>query len=307
MKGNSNLPPAFILKIMEERNATLSTKEQEEALQYLYVQHELYPCETTINHALIRLLNQCGNYEQAKMIGEQYLTMSGYNQDILSELANVYQNLNVMNQYFALIRQYTTDDETQEKEEETNIIPFPKKMIFQKANVDFQELSSHEQLLFLKEMSREDLTIYQDSFYTFLKDQYASPFVKSAIFEVLQEYQIDDDIQITKLDLEGFFNPKTYKPSYLLERVENEFAPVLENENPVLFKQFLQIMQHHYFIMYPFSFTPDSASLWGESYLIWVKEMYGDDDVHQGDIKPEIQKCLDFIRKIEEYGQNYLL
>lgn len=309
MKKNNDSLPTSILKMMQERNYELSLEERSEAFHYLETQHALNPADFKITHAFIRLLNQGAEYKAAKAIGQEFLMMVGYNKEILSELASTYQNLDEMDQYFMLVRQYTEEENQIQQEEQIvdNIIPFPKKLVTRKPQANFLSLDSQEQLVFLSELNKFDIDLYKGDFIAILADKKASPFVQSVIFELLHECQIDDTVLVCKLGEEAVFNPQSLETDSFLDDMEAELSFVLENDNPVLFMQIFQMVQHHYFMLYPFSFKPKNVSLWVECYILWANELYGEEKVTlSSDLSAEVEKGLNFIRKLEESGQNYL-
>ncbi len=294
---------------MQERNYELTLEEKNEAFQYLETQHTLNPTNLKITHAFIRLLNQRAEYKTAKSIGQEFLMMTGYNKEILSELASTYQNLDEMDQYFMLVRQFTSEENRMQQEIESrdNIIPFPKKLIARKPQADFLSLNSQDQLVFLSEVNKSDIETHKANFTATLSDKKASPFVQSVIFELFHECQIDENVLVCKLGEEAVFNPKSFETDSFLDELETELALVLENDNPVLFMQIFQMVQHHYFMLFPFSFKPKNVSLWVECYILWANELYNQEEgTIASDLSEEVENGLNFIRKLEASGQNYL-
>ncbi|WP_167628084.1 tetratricopeptide repeat protein [Listeria valentina] len=303
--------PTNILNWLEGKHQILNQIEQAGVLSFLEKQYELDPCDALIAKGLVRLYTEMGEYELAKHTGRSFLTMNGYNKEILTELALAYMNTDEMDTYFSLVR-YFTEEETQEEVDSSksdhNIIPFPKKLVTRSQKENWTNLPVAEQLEFLQKIRFESIEPFLDSFHAVLADKSASPFVQSIIFELLQEHEVNQPFKVCKLGMEEEFNPVDV--SFL---GEDAFVNVildllkerLENENPTLLDQLLQTVQHHAFMLYPFTFKPGEASLWKDAYLLFASDLYG----AFLEIEPtaELEKALSFIQNLEEHQQNYLL
>ncbi|MBC1520774.1 hypothetical protein HB912_03810 [Listeria aquatica] len=304
--------PTFILNWLEGKHHILNQEEQVRALTFLEKQYELDPCNELVARGLVRLYTETGENEMAKHIGRSFLTMNGYNKEILTELALSYMNTDEMDTYFSLVRYFTEEEETQvetdTKQSNHNVIPFPKKLVTKAQRENWTRLPVAEQLEFLQKIRLESIEPFVESFKTVLEDNAASPFVQSILFELLQEQEINQLFEVRKLGLQGEFNP--IDVSFLGEDAfVNEVLSLLkerlESENPTLLDQLLQTFQHHAFMLYPFTFKPRDAALWKDAYLLFASDLYG----AFLDIEPtrELNEALSFIRNLEEHQQNYLL
>ncbi|WP_149024176.1 hypothetical protein [Paenilisteria weihenstephanensis] len=156
-----------------------------------------------------------------------------------------------------------------------------------------------------------DIDSYLEAFQIFLKDAETSPYVKSMVFELLQEKNVDTVFRVKKLGLEGDFNPS--KVSVLTDdpftkELTGALTKRWEHDNPSFLEQLLVIVQLHLFIMYPFQMPSKDVALWSEAYSSWLSQLYGEEPSENVAINPdELLEAKRFIEKMEKVQQNYLL
>lgn len=112
-----------------------------------------------------------------------------------------------------------------------------------------------------------------------LGDKGVNPFVQTLALNVLKEHQVSTPVHVEKFSLSGRFIPADLQDLHDLETgkaLAAHLAEELENQNPVLMEQLLEIVKRHQFLLYPFDYTPEDPSLWAAAYRGFGHEMYGE-------------------------------
>ncbi|EDO1161664.1 hypothetical protein RBQ03_002081 [Listeria innocua] len=304
--------PMSVKKIMEKGIASLTEEEKMSTLHYLENAYHQEPCNEEIVHRLIQFYNQTNKTKKAQEIGQNFLTMNGYNKEILGELSVTFMQEDNMDTYFTLVRHYMEEEKQEDTKEVTNnVIPFPKQFVPRKDIRDFASWQTAEQLEFLQEARFLEIDDFLPAFKMFLADESFSPFVQSMIFELMQEKEVNEEIEVRKIDKHGIFNP-----SEVPMLAENAFATELfagladklEHSNPSLLEQIIGIIQQHLFMLYPFEFEPKEVDVWVNAYFKWANSMYGDvslisDAVNQA----AVEEAISIIEELEIRQQNYFI
>ncbi|HHQ0223712.1 TPA: hypothetical protein ACSK4P_001148 [Listeria innocua] len=304
--------PMNVKKFMEKGIASLTEEEKMSTLHYLENAYHQEPCNEEIVHRLIQFYNQTNKTKKAQEIGQNFLTMNGYNKEILGELSVTFMQEDNMDTYFTLVRHYMEEEKQEDTKEVTNnVIPFPKQFVPRKDIRDFASWQTAEQLEFLQEARFLEIDDFLPAFKMFLADESFSPFVQSMIFELMQEKEVNEEIEVRKIDKHGIFNP-----SEVPMLAENAFATELfagladklEHSNPSLLEQIIGIIQQHLFMLYPFEFEPKEVDVWVNAYFKWANSMYGDvslisDAVNQA----AVEEAISIIEELEIRQQNYFI
>lgn len=304
--------PMSVKKFMEKGIASLTEEEKMSTLHYLENAYHQEPCNEEIVHRLIQFYNQTNKTKKAQEIGQNFLTMNGYNKEILGELSVTFMQEDNMDTYFTLVRHYMEEEKQEDTKEVTNnVIPFPKQFVPRKDIRDFASWQTAEQLEFLQEARFLEIDDFLPAFKMFFADESFSPFVQSMIFELMQEKEVNEEIEVRKIDKHGIFNP-----SEVPMLAENAFATELfagladklEHSNPSLLEQIIGIIQQHLFMLYPFEFEPKEVDVWVNAYFKWANSMYGDvslisDAVNQA----AVEEAISIIEELEIRQQNYFI
>ncbi|MBM5708802.1 hypothetical protein [Listeria innocua] len=304
--------PMSVKKFMEKGIASLTEEEKMSTLHYLENAYHQEPCNEEIVHRLIQFYNQTNKTKKAQEIGRNFLTMNGYNKEILGELSVTFMQEDNMDTYFTLVRHYMEEEKQEDTKEVTNnVIPFPKQFVPRKDIRDFASWQTAEQLEFLQEARFLEIDDFLPAFKMFLADESFSPFVQSMIFELMQEKEVNEEIEVRKIDKHDIFNP-----SEVPMLAENAFAmelfaglaDKLEHSNPSLLEQIIGIIQQHLFMLYPFEFEPKEVDVWVNAYFKWANSMYGDvslisDAVNQA----AVEEAISIIEELEIRQQNYFI
>ncbi|EAA0093195.1 hypothetical protein K9J90_001068 [Listeria innocua] len=304
--------PMSVKKFMEKGIASLTEEEKMSTLHYLENAYHQEPCNEEIVHRLIQFYNQTNKTKKAQEIGQNFLTMNGYNKEILGELSVTFMQEDNMDTYFTLVRHYMEEEKQEDTKEVTNnVIPFPKQFVPRKDIRDFASWQTVEQLEFLQEARFLEIDDFLPAFKMFLADESFSPFVQSMIFELMQEKEVNEEIEVRKIDKHDIFNP-----SEVPMLAENAFATELfagladklEHSNPSLLEQIIGIIQQHLFMLYPFEFEPKEVDVWVNAYFKWANSMYGDvslisDAVNQA----AVEEAISIIEELEIRQQNYFI
>lgn len=312
MNESGTFFPVSVKKFMEKGIASLSEDELMSTLHYLENAYHQEPCNEEIVHILIQFYNQTDKTKKAQEMGQNFLTMNGYNKDILGELSVTFMKENNMDTYFTLVRHYMEEENKETNEQIVdNVIPFPKQFVPRKDVRGFASWKTSEQLEFLQEARFLEIDDFLPIFKQFLEDDQFSPFVQSMIFELMQEKEIDEEMEVRKIAKTGIFNP-----SNVPMLAENEFAQALfaglaeklEHTNPSLLEQVLGIIQQHLFMLYPFELEPKNPTIWINAYYKWANAMYGDNSVISDEVNPVlVEDAIAIIEDLEIRQQNYFI
>lgn len=88
----------------------MSEEEKMSTLHYLENAYHQEPCNEEIVHRLIQFYNQTDKTKKAQEIGQNFLTMNGYNKEILGELSVTFMKEDNMDTYFTLVRHYMEEE-----------------------------------------------------------------------------------------------------------------------------------------------------------------------------------------------------
>ncbi|MBF2367424.1 hypothetical protein [Listeria welshimeri] len=304
--------PVSVKKFMEKGITSLSEEEKMSTLHYLENAYHQEPCNEEIVHRLIQFYNQTNKTKKAQEIGQNFLTMNGYNKDILGELSITFMQEDNMDTYFTLVRHYMEEEQNEDTQQVTNnVIPFPKQFIPRKDIRDFASWQTAEQLEFLQEARFLEIDDFLPAFKVFLADENFSPFVQSMIFELMQEKEIDEEIEVRKINKHGIFNPKKVPmlaDNMFASELFTGLADKLEHSNPSLFEQVIGIIQQHLFMIYPFEFEPKDVNVWVNAYFKWANAMYGDKTMISDPVNHELmEEAISTIEELEIRQQNYFI
>ncbi|EQC0597503.1 hypothetical protein D3H16_003027, partial [Listeria monocytogenes] len=226
--------------------------------------------------------------KKAQEIGQNFLTMNGYNKEILGELSVTFMKEDNMDTYFTLVRHYMEEEKKEATEEiADNVIPFPKQFVPRRDIREFASWQTTEQLEFLQEARFLEIDSFLSAFKDFLADDTFSPFVQSMIFELMQEKEINEDVTVRKIDKHGTFNPSLVPmlaDNKFAEAIFAGLAEMLEHSNPSLLEQVIGIIQQHLFMLYPFELEPREVDVWVNAYYKWANAMYGNYCVISDDV-----------------------
>ncbi|EUJ24783.1 hypothetical protein PGRAN_02780 [Listeria grandensis FSL F6-0971] len=316
MKESEIIFPTIVEMFLKEGTVVLGDDEAQAVQKFLEQAYSGQPCNEQIVYALIKFYNAQQEFGNAKEVGQAFLMMDGYNKAILGELSATFLSLNEMDTYFSLVKQHLEKESQLDDLEindvaESNVILFPKKIKPRRNIANFLEWGTPEQLEFLQQARFHDIEPYFEPFAVFLKDATTSPFVKSMIFELLQEKKVNVVFLVKKLGLEESFNPSKVpllSRNTFMEELMEKLTKRWEHTNPSLLEQVLVIVQQHLFIMYPFQFPSTDTDLWSEAYSQWLLQLYGESQQDDAAInQEELIEATRFIERMEQAQQNYLL
>ncbi|WP_163653574.1 lipopolysaccharide assembly protein LapB [Listeria sp. PSOL-1] len=300
--------PEIITRFLKEGISSLSYSEVQHAIVFLENLHEENTADEKAVVLLLQIYNQLEEFTQALQIGQTFLLEYGYSKQVLAELSTSYLQTGQIDTYFTLVRDFMAKSGVAKKEPtRNNVILFPKKRVDEHVIGQFLEISVPEQLVFLRGIQTTDISNYVPFFRDFLQNDELSPYVKTVIFELLEIANSNEEFLITKLNLEGSFNPSKLEKSDFINILKKELDKRLENENPILLEQLLTTVDRHLFMVYPFTFEPNRVELWVEAYLKWAEDLYQDANKIDRIKDPELEKALAFIHTLENYERNSLI
>ncbi|MBC1272174.1 hypothetical protein [Listeria booriae] len=316
MKDSEFIFPTIVETFLKEGIAALRESEAEEVQRFLERSYIERPCNEQVVYALVKFYNAVTDFASAKEVGQSFLMMDGYNKEVLGELSATFLQLDDMETYFSLVKQQLEKESLLEEPEQevatpNNVVQFPKKIVPRRNAAQFSEWSTPEQLEFLQQARFHDVEPYILPFKAFLADATTSPFVKSMIFELLQEKRVDAMFVVRKAGMDDMFNPSKIpmlSQDDFTAQLSDALTRRFEHSNPSFLEQLLVIVQQHLFIMYPFAFPSEDITLWSEAYSKWLSQLYGNEWQDNTDVNPEqLIEAMQFIERMEQVQQNYLL
>ncbi|MBP2240625.1 tetratricopeptide (TPR) repeat protein [Cytobacillus eiseniae] len=144
----------------------------------------------------------------------------------------------------------------------------------------FTYTSQQEQINVAAQLAERNIRPYIDQMKNYLQSDNGQLFFKTMLLNVLSEHEYDKKIMIKKLGKEKAVVPIELPAVY----EQPEIASILqllstrmEHENPILFDQIKELINRHFFILYPFQFESFNINVWAAAYHFLAAEYMGID------------------------------
>ncbi|MET3697354.1 hypothetical protein SAMN05877753_105261 [Bacillus oleivorans] len=132
----------------------------------------------------------------------------------------------------------------------------------------------------------EHLQLFQQDIRPFIKEidmmlnePDRHPFIKSVILHALIEQKYENPISVTKFDKRKTFVPKDeegFNGQLFYQNLITLLKEQLEQENPSLLANLKQLIDRHFFILFPFQMEPSGEEeAWACAYHLKGMELYG--------------------------------
>jgi len=149
------------------------------------------------------------------------------------------------------------------------VIPFPG--LYQKfsGEENIKLLSSEnleQQWMAVQQLKRSDFSKSElNACKQFLRKEKNSPFVKSALLQILKEREIEESVLVNKFGQEMTVRPRELPDvgeDHLFSAVRHCLGRMLEPENPTFYEMALELWEHFMFAMFPFPVLPRRENVW---------------------------------------------
>lgn len=291
-----------------------------EAVNLLRQANEMDPSNQEISTAYLLALYENGDFEEAK---ELCLKLLHQGIGDYFEINDVYIMILIqMGDHHAVV--HTIKALIDEKE-----VPFDKLDHYEKLlqfsqtrmdnpfesrkRVDHEPLFSSndmkENMFKIAQLANQNIYPYIDELLEHLQNEREHPFIQTMILNVLREHHFNRQVMVKKFHYDGEVTPDQIEPvfetPFYLE-LTNFLKEKIEHENPTLFSQMKEILDRHFFLLYPFELSPKNKELWAAALYGYVGKLYGDNiDIDKIANKFEtdaesLANSIDFIERLEE-------
>ncbi len=327
-KDNIVLFPGLERRLLEKGLENLHQKQYRQASDLLEQARNLDPDNSEIYTGLVLAYFEAGNINQArkmaaemlkKGIGDYFQVMDLYIM-ILVQL-NEYQE--VITAIEALLEDREVPKEKLEhfskmlhfsrrmaagKKETANDHDLARDMGHPKLNL-FDCLDPQEQMMLAARLANENIRSYITEIKEYLASNEGDAFQKAMLLNILKEQEYEKEVTVEKFGMKETFIPVSLPEIHEVEKaleVKQLLKDELESEDPVLFENIKSMIERNFFLLYPFTPSPEASSAWAAAY-----HYLG--DLYLGKAEPadsyarkyraseeEIQEAVAFIGKIEE-------
>ncbi|MBS4202724.1 tetratricopeptide repeat protein [Lederbergia citrea] len=314
--------PDLKQRLYEKGIARLEAHDFHEAVALLYQAREMDLDDAQIAVAFLVALYENGDYEEAKLIANEYLHEGiGDYYEILDIYLMILIQINEHKQVIQTLDVLFEEREVPPDKAEhfQTLLQLSRKVIAngtpeRKENVLVEEgifngRNLHEQAIKLGSLVDKNIQPYLDSLVGMLADKRSHPFLQTIVLNVLREHGIEIEIVVKKLEFDGVFIPINLPLVHntpQLKEVLTELESQLENNNPVLLEQIKEMSYRHAFILYPFESSPSHPRLWAAAYRGMGYEMYGEEwskekvaEKYGVDVM-ELDRAVSFLLNLEE-------
>lgn len=143
----------------------------------------------------------------------------------------------------------------------------------------------NEKLLLIANLTDKNIRPYLDELTDYLKFKEGHPFLKTLVLNLLKEQEIAQELIVEKFAISEKVVPAQLpevREQLKMLEVKGLLAEQLENKNPGLFQNTLNMVERTFFISYPIELEPKSAESWAAAFDMLGREYMGMD--------PEISK-----------------
>ncbi len=265
--------------------------------------YELEPEDEDINIGLALSLVELGNYQDAKAIvnkmmgngiGEYFHVINIY----LMILLQLNEHREIISVVEALLEENQVPAERVESLE--HLLAMSKRIVEQGSEVeysdDYTEFKSEspqiqeeeiqdilesgtmqEQFFMLSTLAGQNIRPWVELLRQYLIEE-RHPFLKTFTLSILKEQEVDKRVEVDKFGQTITVNiielPNVEETNFL-SNIHNTLRDKLENTNPIMFEQALEMVKRHNMLLYPMNIS--NLEGWAEGYYRIVSEAYGID------------------------------
>lgn len=323
-KDNIIIFPGLKKRLFQFGMERLNDRQFEEAAHFFEQAREIDHEDDEIDMALAVAYYESGDYQKAKERTEDMLHKGiGDYYELIDLYLMILIQLNLHDEVVHTLETLFEEQHVPpaKREHYQTLLKFSKRTLNNEedssgisrasAGADLKKGDFREQLVFISGLADKNIYPYKDSLMNLLKDSQVHPFLQTAALNVLMEHQIQSPVQVKKFDYDGEFIPAELPDLMempLYQAVIAKLDEELENENPVLLEQLMEMIRRHQFLLFPFEFTPGNPALWAAAYRAFGHEMYGENWSNEKTAKKfqvdpsELDHAISFVFDLEQHS-----
>lgn len=297
-KDNIIFFPGLDKRLTDKGLESLEKKKFHEAIPLLEEARELDPDNENILIGLVLAYFEAGAFKKAKVLANEMLLkgIGDYFQMVdlyLTVLIQLHEYREIVTTIEALLdereippekhdhfltilqfsRRMAEGHDKQDAEQEEEDLELPALNLLSIDNIN-------EQMLTIANLADKNIRPYLDEMTDYLKSEAGHPFIKTIVLNLLKEQEIDREIIVEKFSIEEQFSPlqlpDVREQPKMLE-VKALLSEQVENKNPGLYENAINMVDRIFFICYPFELEPNSSAAWAAAFDILAQEYLGMD------------------------------
>lgn len=314
-------------RLVEKATMLMKEKDYREALPLLQQVHELDPehhegalglvicsfelgdIKTAKHHSKRMLQEGIGDYYQVLQIHLMILVQSGDYEEGATLLQAVFDEQQVPFEHASHLHNLLQFCQTRVEELPDMPEPVDEHDQDEELRLMLENGNVNQQLDVVQALYQVDVNKHLQLFEKMLKEESVHPIVKTMLFKLLAEQQIDANIEVCKFTYKATFNPSKMDMSELdafSAHVQSRLEEQLESNDPTLLSFALEIWQRYLFLLFPFYPQKGEQNVWVAAVHYAALEMQGQEDemenvASQYNLRlSALQQVIDDIKKIEE-------
>lgn len=315
-------------RLVEKGIQALQEKNYEEASDFLIkaLHFSEDPGDDEIQMALLLALYECGQYDEAKELCEEMLQLgNGDYYDVMDLYISILFQMKEYQRAYITLSALCEENQipSDKKDHFEKLLQISRKMASTSEENDYQSDSDRAPKLFYEDESIEQQTLkaaelvqrniapYLDELIDIIGDAHSHPFLKTLLLNIMREKGVDKEISVRKLHFSKRLIPnqleEVFQMSYY-KQVLTKLEEAVSQSNPVLFSQLTELVNRHFFLLYPFE--PEfSVDTWAACTLQLVCEYYG--EAEEAEILcPQLfshddagrEKCMAYLKELDEFS-----
>lgn len=272
----------------------LEKQQFEEAVKMLGQANKMDPENQEIGTAFLLALYESGNFENARDLCKNLLHKGiGNYFEIIDVYLMILIQLSFHEEVVNTIKALLDENEVpiEKIEHYEKLLQFSQNRIGMKIQATethdqqqpiepfFSTNDIRENTIKIANLANQNIYPYLGELIQYLRHEKAHPFLQTMVLNVLREHGIEKSVYVKKFNFEGNFIPtqlnSVFETSFYLELIEY-LKESTEHDNPTLYMQIKEMIDRHFFLLYPFELTPANKNLWSVVYDCFGQELYGE-------------------------------
>ncbi|MBM7653058.1 tetratricopeptide repeat protein [Neobacillus cucumis] len=328
-KDNIIFFPGLDKRLTDKGLESLEKKKFSEAIPLLEEARELDPDNENILIGLVLAYFEAGAFEKAKVLANEMLLkgIGDYFQMVdlyLTVLIQLHQYQEIVTTIEALLDEREIPPE--KHDHFLTLLQFSRRMAEShgpQEEADWEEAQTsevpelnllsndhiNEKLLLIANLTDKNIRPYLDEITDYLKFKDGHPFLKTMLLNLLKEQEIAQELIVEKFAIAEKIVPAQLpevREQLKMLEVKGLLAEQLENKNPGLFQNTVNMVERTFFISYPIELEPKSAESWAAAFDMLGREYMGmDPEISKiagkyGAEIPDLEKARERIEAIEK-------
>lgn len=312
--------PNLAQLLLKKGMQAMEEKKFKHAREFFGQAYDLEPDDEDINIGLALSLVQLGNYQDAKAIVKK---MMGNGIGEYFHVINIYLmillQLNEHREIISVVEALLEEDQVPAGKVESleHLLAMSKRIVEQGGEqeqeykepndetilIQEEELTNilengteEEQFFMLSSLSGQNIRPWVGLLCQFLIEE-RHPFLKTFALTLLIEQEVDRVVEVDKFGQTLTVNVMdlpSIEQTLFLSEIHKELSERLENNNPIMFEQALEMVKRHNILLYPMNIT--NLGDWSEAYFRIVSEAYG---LQMKEPNSSVNTIIEEIRNLE--------